>query len=191
MWLPYLARLSLWNWTYLYLVSWYNQTDQIIQVTRFQIISKYESRILSYYASCGKTYYWKRHCSLYQERIWKEICSFVSLYCWQRLWMFYNPRIWPFHLHQRRSIWNIIVQKWSDSVKKQTYFWKFFLLFSRIIIQQSIKKSSMNVDDNTTLIFVILFLCMGTYSFIYLCVYFIELINVRIQVNEISPIMAT
>ena len=53
------------------------------------------------------------------------------------------------------------------------------------------RKSSMNVDDNTTLIFVILFLCMGTYSFIYLCVYFIELINVRIQVNEISPIMAT
>ena len=49
----------------------------------------------------------------------------------------------------------------------------------------------MNVDDNTTLIFVILFLCMGTYSFIYLCVYFIELINVRIQVNEISPIIAT
>ena len=75
--------------------------------------------------------------------------------------------------------------------EKKTYIWKFFLLFSRIIIQQYKKKSSMNVDDNTTLIFVILFLCMGTYSFIYLCVYFIELINVRIQVNEISPIMAT
>ena len=50
----------------------------------------------------------------------------------------------------------------------------------------------MNADDNTTLIFVILFLCLSIYSFIYFCVYFIELINVRIiQVNEISPIMAT
>ena len=66
-----------------------------------------------------------------------------------------------------------------------------FSYFFPELLYNNIKKSSMNVDDNTTLIFVILFLCMGTYSFIYLCVYFIELINVRIQVNEISPIMAT
>ena len=67
----------------------------------------------------------------------------------------------------------------------------FSYFFPELLYNNIKKKSSMNVDDNTTLIFVILFLCMGTYSFIYLCVYFIELINVRIQVNEISPIMAT
>ena len=75
-------------------------------------------------------------------------------------------------------------------MKKKHISGNFSYFFPELLYNNK-KKSSMNVDDNTTLIFVILFLCMGTYSFIYLCVYFIELINVRIQVNEISPIMAT